>query len=81
MRGFSWHETARLAGRGELTPSPPRQAERGAPFSPRLAKAPDAILSPKGARAVTPLLRRETRSVDGCSRLKLALMGRWPGVG
>ena len=33
------------------TPSPPRQAKRGAPFSPRLVKTPRrATLSPKGAR-------------------------------
>ena len=43
MRRFSWHETARLAGPSRFDPSPPRRAERGAPFSPRLAKAPDAI--------------------------------------
>src|SRR5208283_4049724 len=31
------------------TPSPPRQAKRGAPFSPRLMKTPRrATLSPKG---------------------------------
>src|ERR1019366_9822960 len=37
-----------------------------------------STLSPKGARAVTPLLRPETRSVDGCSRLRLTLMGATP---
>jgi hypothetical protein len=35
-----------------LTPSPPQQAEREGPFLPRLMKAPDAVLSPKGEREV-----------------------------
>src|SRR5208283_3072341 len=40
-------------------PSPPRQAKRGAPFSPRLMKTPRrATLSPKGARGELNLLPR-----------------------
>ena len=44
------------------TPSPPRQADRGAPSSPRLMSAPRrATLSPEGARAMKSTLPSPTR--------------------
>src|SRR5579862_2181500 len=49
-RMLAWYPT--LDSTIDGTPSPPRQAERGAPFSLRLMKTPRrATLSPKGARA------------------------------
>src|SRR5579859_6616381 len=60
-RMLAWYPT--LDSTIDGTPSPPRQAERGAPFSPRLMKTPcRATLSPKGARAED--LARTLRNVE-----------------